>query len=304
MQIISPAVDSVLLTIGRTPLVRLMRLEREGGPRLYAKCEFLGPGNSIFDRAAEAVLEAADHAGHLEPGRALVTAGGTDASISLALATSAAGHALTVVIPDSLHPDRRRTLTDYGAELHPVDAAGGLESARSVAFDLARSTHALYVDLFEGAEIVHSYEPIGREIKEALGHVPTLVVCGLDVGAIPTGIARGIRSGRVVAVEPETARIGSGGDFGPHLLGGLALSPVPVALDRAVVSEFEAVSDREAWDMSERLSRETGILAGIASGAILVAALRRAATMPGEADIVAVLPDSGERRFMLADQFA
>jgi cysteine synthase A len=137
-----------------------------------------------------------------------------------------------------------------------------------------------------------------------LGHVPTLAVCGLDLGAIPTGVARGLRNGRVVAVEPEAARIGSASTFGPHLLSGLAPNAWPAALDRLVISEFEAVADREAWDMSERLSRDTGVLAGIVSGAILAAALRLAASMASDQDIVAVLPDSGERRFMLADLFA
>jgi cysteine synthase A len=103
-------------------------------------------------------------------------------------------------------------------------------------------------------------------------------------------------------VEPEAARIASAGTFAPHLLGGLAPSRQPCALDQELVRDFEAVSDREAWEMADRLSRETGILAGIASGAVLVATLRRAASMTG-GDVVAVLPDSGERRFMLADLF-
>jgi len=304
MRIVPQAIDSVIRAIGGTPLVRLEKLEWPGGPRLLAKCEFLGPGNAIFDRAAAAVFEAADHAGHLEPGRSLVAVGGTDASISLAMVASARGHPLTVVVPKSLNIERRRALTDYGATLSAIEDEGGAAAGQEAAMVIARTTRALYFDLFEGAEIVHSYEPIGREIIEALGHVPALVVCGLDLGAIPTGIARGLRTGRVVAVEPDAARVASAGTFGWHLLGGLAPAPVAAALDRSVVSEFEAVDDRAAWDMAERLSRETGILGGIASGAVLVAALRRARNFSSAAEVVAVLPDSGERRFMIADQFA
>jgi cysteine synthase A len=303
MGTLTPAFDSILLTIGRTPLVRLEKLERPGGPRLFAKLEFLGPGGSIFDRAAYAVYDSAGYAGHLTPQRPLVVAGGTDASISLALVCSATGHPLSVVIPRSLNIERRRALTDYGAALHPVDDGLGLTGARQAALELARSTHALLVDLFEGDEIVHGYEPIGREIVSALGHRPALVVCGLDLGAIPTGVARGLLTTPVVAVEPAQARIGSGGTFGAHLLGGLAPGPSPAALDRAIVKQFEAVEDREAWDMAERFTRETGILAGIASGAVLVGALRRATAFTQNADIVLVLPDSGERRFMLAELF-
>lgn len=296
--------ESVIRAIGRSPLVRLEKLERPGGPRLFAKCEFLGPGNSIFDRSAAGVFEAADHGGHLTPGRALITSGGTDASISLAMVASASGHPLTVVIPKSLHPDRRRALVDYGAKLSPVDDDLGFRGARHAGMELSGKTHGLYVDLFDGPEIIRSYESIGREIVEAIGHVPALVCCGLDLGAIPTGVARGLRTGTVVAVEPEKARIGSGATFAHHFLGGLAPDARASSLDRSVIAEFEAVSDREAWDMAERLGRETGILAGIASGAVLVAALRRAAGLTGEQEVVAVLPDAGERRFILAPHFA
>jgi cysteine synthase A len=304
MEHVVPATESVLRAVGRTPLVRLEKLERPGGPRLFVKCEFLGPGNSIFDRAAVAIFEAADHGGHLTPGRTLVAAGGSDASISLAMVASASGHPLTVVVPKSLHPDRRRALADYGARLSPLEDDVGFLGARHAGIELSAKLHGLFLDLFDGAEIIRAYEPIGREVREALGHVPALLCAGLDLGAIPTGIARGLRTGRVVAVEPENARVGSGGTFDHHFLSGLAPAAEPTALDRSVISEFEAVSDREAWDMAERLSRETGVLAGIASGAVLVAALRRAANMTAEQDLVAVLPDSGERRFALAPHFA
>jgi cysteine synthase A len=303
MALVPPGTDSILRTTGRTPLVRLERLERAGGPRLFAKCEYLGPGGSIFDRAADAIMEAAHLAGHLTAGSSLITTGGTDASVSLAMAASATGHPLTVVIPKSLHPERRRILIDYGATLHGVDDSLGFDGARHAAFDLARESGALLLDLFEGREIVRCYETVGREIVEALGHVPALVVAGLDLGAIPTGIARGLRTSHVVAVEPEAARIGSGGPFGSHLLGGLAPGPKPVALDATVISDFEPVSDQDAWQMAERVSRETGLLTGIAGGAIIDAALRRLSALPAEAEVIAVLPDSGERRFMLSGFF-
>lgn len=302
MKPVPPSIDSILETTGRSPLVRLERLEQPGGPRLFAKCEFLGPSNSIFDRAAIAVLQAAERSGRLVPGAPVVAAGGTDASISLALAASGSGHPLTVVVPKSLHPERRRALMDYGAKLVSVDDAAGLAGAREKAAELAAQQQATVLDVFLDRVSVEAYADIGREIVEALGRAPDLTFCGLDLGAIPSGIARGL--GRpLVAVEPEAARIGSDGAFGAHLLGGLAPAPEPVRLDRTAVESFEAVSDREAWEASERLSRETGILAGIASGAILAAALRRASSVPEGGVVVVVLPDSGERRFMLADFF-
>lgn len=298
------AIDTILRAAGRTPLVRLSQLERAGGPRLYAKCEFLGPGNAIFDRAAVATVVGALRSGHLASGRGIVIAGGTDASISMALCASATGHPITVVAPDTLHPERRRILTDYGATLELVDASLGLDAAGDVAFELAGRQRALYVDPFRGREVIEAYEEIGRELFEALGGAPALTVCGLDLGAIPTGVSRGLCGAPVVAVEPAAARIASAGTFGPHLCLGLAPGPDPVALDRACVQGFEHVDDREAWETAERLSRDCGVLAGLASGAVLTAALRRSASLGPEASVVAVLPDSGERRFMCAAFFA
>jgi cysteine synthase A len=297
------ATDSVLKTVGRTPLVRLASLERAGGPRLFAKCEFTGPGSSIFDRAAAAEFAAADRGGHLVDQRGVVAAGGTDASISLALVASASGHALTLFVPKSLAPERRRALLDYGATLESLDDDTGFAAANELAFDRAAATHSAYVSLFEGRIVTQAYEALGAEILEALGAAPTETICGLDLGAIPTGLARGLGGGKVVAVEPSQARVGSGGAFSPHILGGLVPGPDLSALDRALVNTFEAVDEREAWTMAEELSRTTGILAGIVSGAVLVAAKRRMQSLSGDQTVVAVLPDSGERRFMLADFF-
>lgn len=295
------AIDSILRAVGRTPLVRLERFERPDGPRLFAKCEFLGPGNSIFDRPAVAALLSAQRGGHLADGRAVITVGGGDWTISLAMVCSASGHPLTVVVPRSLNVERKTALTDYGAKLMPVDDELGMEGAVRQALALLREIHALGIGLFDGPEVVASYEKIGEEIVESLEHVPAITVCGLDLGAIPTGVARGLK-GTVVAVEPATARIATRGTFAPHLIGGLAPAAEPTALDRELVKEFEAVEDADAWAMADRLSREAGLLAGIASGAVMVAALRRAATLR-QGDVVAVLPDSGERRFMLAGFF-
>jgi cysteine synthase len=295
------AVDDILGTVGRTPLVRLERLELPGGARLYAKCEYLGPGGSIFDRSAAALVRSAELGAHLEGAARLFTAGGGDPVLSLALVATTRGHPLTAVIPRGLHAERRRALLDFGVELVPVDDTLTFDEAQQRAMALASQRRSLFASLWRGREVVAAYEAIGAELREALDAAPTLTVCGLDLGAVPTGIARGLGGAPVLAVEPASARISSG-SFGPHLLGGLAPGPDPVALDRSLVTQFEAVDDAEAWALAGRLSRETGLLAGIASGAILVAA-RRAAARLGSGTVVAVLPDSGERRFMLAPFF-
>lgn len=296
--------------------MRLRTLEEDGGPRLYAKCEFLGPTNSIFDRISVALLQEAQAEGRLEEGDLIAAAGGTDAVISLAMAAAGSGNPLLLLVPDKLHPERRQILHDYNARLILVDAdlpqselqTRLVTEAIGLAGELGAG-RVLMLDPFAAPEAAKAYEAIGEELVEALERAPDLVVCGLDLGAIPSGIARGLRksaenTAQVVAVEPENARIGSAQTFGPHLLGGLAPGPKPSRLDPALIDGFEAVSDQEAWECSEMLTRKTGILAGIASGAVLAAALRRAKTLGPEHSLVAVLPDSGERRFMLADLFA
>ena len=298
------AVPDVLRTVGRSPLVRLRAFEWVGGPRLYAKCEFLGAGNAIFDRAAAAEFLVAERAGHLGPGRTLLAAGGTDAVHSLAMAASATGTPLRLLVPRGLMPERRRALLDYGAALENLDDGLGHAAAQELAFERALAENGLFVDLFAGAVVTRAYEAVGQEIVGALGGAPVLTVCGLDLGAIPTGIVRGLAGGALVAVEPAAARIGSGGSFGPHLQLGLAPGPEATALDRAAVHAFEAVDDAEAWRVSEALAARTGLLAGLASGAVFAATLRRARAFGSDAAVVAVLPDSAERRFMLADFFA
>ena len=289
------AIDSILKAVGRTPLVRLTRLEREGGPKLYAKCEYLGPGGSIFDRAAVAQVNEAILGGHLPDGGTLVASGGTDAIVSLAMVASATGHPFVAVVPRTMLPERKRVLADYGARLVPVDEAVGPSGAHEKALEIAREKKGLCVCLHAGRVVTGAYEAIGRELVDALGAPPTLTVCGLDRGAIPNGLAKGLAGAGLVAVSPASI---------PHLMLGLVPAAEATVLERELVPDFESVEDREAWVVAERLARDTGLLAGLASGAVMATALRRAATLGPDDTVVAVLPDMGERRFMLSPFFA
>lgn len=289
------AIDSVLKAVGRTALVRLSVLERVGGPKLYAKCEYQSPGGSIFDRAAVAQINEAILGGHLAEGRTLVASGGTDAVVSLAMTASATGHPFVVVVPRSMMFERKRVLTDYGAKLVPVDDEVGAAGAHEKAIEVARESKALCVCLGDGRTVTAAYEAIGRELIEALGAAPTLTVCGLDSGVIPTGIARGLGGSAVVAVQPADS---------DHLMLGLKPLAEARALDRAVVIDIDSVSDADAWNMAERVAKETGLLSGLGSGAVLVATLKRSLSFGADDTLVAVLPDMGERRFMLSSFFA
>lgn len=289
------AIDSVVKAVGRTPLVRLRAFESPAGPALYAKCEYLNPGGSIFDRAASAQIAEAVQGGHLSEGRGLVAAGGTDAVVSLAMVASALGHALTLVVPRSMLPERKRVLVDYGARLVAVDDAQGLSGAFERVMMMAKETGALAVCLADGRACIDAYGNIGREIEEALGKAPSVVVCGLDRGAIPRGIAQGLTNARLVLVQPGTE---------DHLMLGLGREESAKLPDRAFVEAVDDVSDAEAWSVAERTAKETGLLVGLASGAVLSSLIRRAQKFGPDDALVAVLPDGGERRFMLAPFFS
>lgn len=288
------AIDSILKAVGRTPLVRLAPLEREGGPRLFAKCEYLGPGNAIFDRAAAAQVSEAILGGHLPDGGTLVSSGGTDAVVSLAMAASATGHRFIAVVPRSMLFERKRLLVDYGARVVTVPDEAGPQGAHERAMELAREASGLCVCLHAGRAVVGAYEAIGRELIEALGRAPSLTVCGLDAGAVPTGIVRGLEGGALVAAAPASPN---------HLMLGLTGQADARFLDASLVSDFEAVEDEQAWAAADELASRCGLLAGLASGAVLTAMLRRAQAFGADDALVAVLPDSGERRFMLSPFF-
>lgn len=289
------AIDSVLKAVGRTPLVRLSAFERASGPRLYAKCEYMSPGGSIFDRAAVAQITEAILGGHLSEGGTLVSAGGTDVVVSLAMAASATGHRFIAVVPRSMMFERKRVLADYGAKLVQVDDAVGLAGAHEKAIEVARESKALCVCLGAGRTVTTAYEAIGRELIEALESPPTLTFCGLDYGAIPNGLSRGLAGAALVAVEPAES---------DHLMLGLNPRAEARALDHAAVTEIDSITDADAWELAERLAKETGLLAGLGSGAVLVAMLRRSLSFGADDTLVAVLPDMGERRFMLSSFFA
>lgn len=289
------AIDSILKAVGRTPLVRLAALERVDGPRLYAKCEYLSPGGSIFDRAAVAQLNEAVLGGHLAEGRALVAAGGSDAAVSLAMAASATGHPFTAVVPRSMMFERKRVLADHGATLVFVEDDVGPKGAFEKAMEIAREKKALCVCVSDGRTVTAAYEAIGRELVEALESTPTLTVCGLDSGAIPTGLSKGLAGGSVVAVQPASA---------DHLMLGLKTLADAGSLDRSVALDVDTVGDEDAWKRAESLARETGLLVGLASGAVVEATLRRSLAFGSGDTLVAVLPDMGERRFMLSSFFA
>jgi cysteine synthase A len=306
----APPLESILDAIGGTPMVRLARVAR-GGAAVYAKLESFNPGGSVKDRIARAMIEAAERDGRLAPGGRVVEPTSGNTGVGLALACAVKGYPLTLVMPDSTSLEHRQVLEAYGAELVLTPAEDGMPASVARARELAAREGAFLPQQFENpANPAAHREGTARELVaafEALPAWPDAFVAGVGTGGTLSGVAPAIRAGGrevlVVAVEPASCAVLSGGSPGTTRIQGLGAGFVPAVLDRSAYDRVETVSDESAWEMKVRLAREEGILAGVSSGAAAVAALRIARELGPGRIVVTVFPDTGERYFSIAEWF-
>ena len=288
--------------VGDTPMVQLTRLLPEGaGAQLFAKLEMLNPGGSVKDRIGVAMIEAAEAAGRIEPGRTtIVEATSGNTGIALAFVCAAKGYDLILTLPQGMSREREGLLRLYGAQVRVTESLGGMNEAVAAAQALARDEDVWLPDQFSNpANPAAHYQATGPEIWEAMeGRVDCLVV-GVGTGGTLTGAGRFLKERNpdchIVAVEPAASPVLSGGRAGPHKIQGIGAGFVPPVLDRSLVDETLVVDDEDALETARLAARREGLLAGISGGAALWAALEVAAHDDGERRIAVVLPDSGER---------
>jgi cysteine synthase A len=288
--------------VGDTPMVQLTRLLPEGaGAQLFAKLEMLNPGGSVKDRIGVAMIEAAEAAGRIEPGRTtIVEATSGNTGIALAFVCAAKGYDLILTLPQGMSREREGLLRLYGAQVRVTESLGGMNEAVAAAQALARDEDVWLPDQFSNpANPAAHYQATGPEIWEAMeGRVDCLVV-GVGTGGTLTGAGRFLKERNpdchIVAVEPAASPVLSGGRAGPHKIQGIGAGFVPPVLDRSLVDETLVVDDEDALETARLAARREGLLAGISCGAALWAALEVAARDDGERRIAVVLPDSGER---------
>jgi cysteine synthase A len=295
--------EGALGFVGDTPLVRLSRLEPEGGASLWAKAEFRNPGGSVKDRPALFMIKAAERAGKLSPGATIVEATSGNTGISLAMIAGIRGYKCVLVMPEDMSVQRRHILRAYGAEIVLTPAQDGMTGAVKRAHDLVASTPgAMSPSQFDNPANPESHErTTAPEILEQTGGALDAFVAGVGTGGTITGVGRVLRArlGRavsIVAVEPAQSAVLSGKPPGMHGIQGLGAGFVPKILDRGVIDEVIAVSDVAAERMARRLAREEGLLVGPSSGANVHAAHEIAKRYPG-GKVVTILCDSGERYF-------
>jgi cysteine synthase A len=295
-----PVAQNVLELVGRTPLVRLARLASNPGACVWAKAEFLNPAGSVKDRPALFMIRAAEAAGHLRPGATLVEATSGNTGISLAMIAAVRGYRCILVMPEDMSLERRHIMRAYGAEIALTAASDGMIAAVRRAEQLVRETPgAFMLSQFDNPANPDShYVGTANEILDQLGGRVDVFVAGVGTGGTLTGVARRLRERngnvRIIAVEPKSSAVLSGGRAGPHSIQGLGAGFVPAILDRTLIDEVVTVTDAAAERTARRLAQTEGLLVGPSAGANVHVACAVAQRM-GSGNVVTVLCDSGER---------
>ncbi|MFT0847761.1 cysteine synthase A [Actinomycetaceae bacterium L2_0104] len=288
--------------VGRTPLVRVNRLAGDTEATVLAKLEFYNPANSVKDRIAVAIIDAAEKAGALSSGGTIVEATSGNTGIGLAWVGAVRGYKVVLTMPSSMSKERRALLRAFGAELVLTEPAGGMKGAVDKANEIVESTPgAVLASQFanEANPAIHE-ATTGEEIWEDTdGHVDYLV-SGIGTGGTITGAGRALRRHnpdiKLVAVEPGESPLLSEGKAGPHKIQGIGANFVPDVLDTDLYDEVIAIASDDAIATAREAATKEGLLVGISSGAALRAAIE-VAKRPEAAGktIVAIVPDFGER---------
>jgi cysteine synthase A len=292
---------NVLELIGNTPLVRFNRLVPKGAAEVLGKLESYNPGGSIKDRIASHMVEAAEREGKLKPGGTLVEPTSGNTGIGLALVGAIKGYRVILTMPESMSMERVGFLERLGAQVVLTPPMDGMIGAVKKAEELAAALqNAFMPQQFKNPSNPEIHRrTTAQEILAATDGKLDAFVAGVGTGGTITGVGEVLKqrnpSIQVIAVEPESSQVLSGGQAGPHKIQGIGAGFVPEVFNRKVVDRIIPVSDDEAYEMYQRLSREEGISAGISAGAAVYGALRIAQELGAGKRIVVILPDTGER---------
>jgi cysteine synthase A len=289
--------------VGRTPMVQLTRLLPEGvDAELFAKLEAFNPGGSVKDRIGVAMIEAAEREGRIEPGRTtIVEATSGNTGIALAFVCAAKGYELVLTLPQGMSREREGLLRLYGARVEVIESLGGMNEAVAAARAMASSADVFLPDQFSNPANPEVHRrTTGPEIWDAMDGRVDVFVAGVGTGGTITGAGEALKARnpdcRVIAVEPASSPVLSGGRPGPHKIQGIGAGFVPAVLNRDVLDEVISVDDEDAIETARSLARREGVLAGISCGAAVWGAIEVAKRPESRGKrIVAVLPDSGER---------
>ena len=290
--------------IGGTPLLELTNYEKanELNAKIYAKLEYFNPAGSVKDRIAKAMLDDAEEKGLLKPGAVIIEPTSGNTGIGLASVAASRGYKVILTMPETMSVERRNLLKAYGAELVLTEGAKGMPGAIAKAKELAEQTPNSYIpsQFTNPANPAVHLKTTGPEIWADTDGKVDIFVAGVGTGGTLSGVGAYLKSQnpnvKVVAVEPATSPVLSGGKAGPHKIQGIGAGFVPDTLNTDIYDESLPVQNEDAFATGRALARSEGVLVGISSGAAVFAAAQLA-KRPENAGkvIVALLPDTGER---------
>lgn len=301
--------QNILQTIGGTPLIKLNKIVPSQHD-VFIKMEKFNPGGSIKDRIALAMIQKAEQEGKLKKDTVIIEPTSGNTGVGLALVCAVKGYKLILVMPESMSRERRLLMSSYGAEFVLTPKAEGTSGAVKKAMQLAEQIPNSWVpQQFENKAnpLIHEVTTAQEILKELQGGVDYLIT-GVGTGGHISGVSKVLKesnpSMETFAVEPEDSPVLSGGSPGPHPLQGIGAGFVPKVLDRAAVDGVIKVSKEEAFEYTQRLAREEGILAGISTGASIAAVVKQLKDIQEPKKILTFNYDTGERYWSVEGLFA
>lgn len=298
--------QGILGLIGNTPLVEVTNLEKahQLKARVLVKVEYFNPAGSVKDRIAKAMIEDAEAAGTLKEGSVIIEPTSGNTGIGLAAIAASKGYKVILTMPETMSVERRNILKAYGAEIVLTEGAKGMAGAIAKAEELAKETEGAFIP----GQFVNPSNPrihretTGPEIWKDTDGAVDILVAGVGTGGTLTGTGEYLKSQKpelkVVAVEPETSPVLSGGKAGTHKIQGIGAGFVPEVLNTSLYDEIIKIDNEVCFETAKELAKAEGILVGISAGAALNAAIQLAQREENKGKtIVAILPDSGDRYY-------
>lgn len=291
-------VKNLLELIGKTPMLEI----KEGNTRLLLKLERFNPGGSVKDRIALAMIEDAERSGKLQPGATIIEPTSGNTGVGLAWVGRIKGYKVILTMPETMSVERRNLLANYGAELVLTPGSEGMKGAIAKAEELRDATPGSIIlgQFTNPANPAIHYATTGQEIWEDSAGQVDVFVGGVGTGGTVSGVGRALKEKNmlveIIAVEPASSPVLSGGNPGLHKIQGIGAGFKPQTFQEQFVDRVMTISNEDAFDAARRLAKEFGLLVGISSGAAFAAAcqLTRDKAYEGKT-IVALLPDTGER---------
>lgn len=292
--------ESVLDLIGKTPILKLNKVVTPDMADVYLKLESFNPGGSIKDRTAYSMLEKAERDGLIKEGSVIIESTSGNTGIGLAIICAVKGYKLIITMPETMSLERRKLLQIYGAELILTSGELGMKGAIEKAEELASKYNYFMPMQFENPANpeIHLRKTCKELILQTKGKIDAFVAT-VGTGGTLTGIATGLKEYKsdikIIAVEPETSAVISGGMSGSHKIQGIGAGFIPSILDTRMIDEIIKVKDEEAFDTAKNLAKSEGILCGISTGAAVYGALKAAKKLGTDKAVVTIAPDTGER---------